>query len=1019
MTEEPMLLKNPPLTPDQDYAFLRSEGLKYIEELGSRSWTDYNEHDPGITILEALCYALTELGYRSSLPVKDLLIDEDGTIHGNAQTLYTAKAILTQGPLTINDYRKLLVDVVGVHNAWLFCEDNYREANTTKPAGEVGLYANCEQDALRYEKTPHPVFVSGLYKVLLDLDNDPQFGDLNNGDITVLNPGTAAYIPGEVSMTVHLRAWNEAAPDLLQCDAASLNINTGTLTPQDKEWKLAVEFDVTINGSVSTTSLEGRVVVDLQPASGRVSTAGMQSFFTLDFTRQVLNLYLLKIQKAALVVAAAERRLMENRNLCEDFVSITTIKDEEVAICCDIDVRSDADVEKVQAAVFFAIEEYLNPSLRFYLLKELVDKGRTTDEIFEGPRLQHGFIDTEELEAAGLRQEIHSSDIINLLMDIDGVLAVRGFRITKYDEDGNPVSGQTGKSWCMPVSPWHKPVFSETASKILFFKNNFPYLPGLAEVRDTLRWLRAINSRNKLSGHADDFPLPVGTPYLLDAYTSVQNLFPQTYGIGKVGLPANASDERRTQAKQLKAYLLFYDQLLADFFSQLKHARNLFSTDAIVHTYAAQFLDRIKDIDAVYRTEGGNKLLQQLLQTQDSKAEPANEWQALYETRERFLDRRNRFLDHLMARFAESFNDYVLLLYSLDFETQRETRIEPSALIDTKIAFLKDYPQMGYERGEAFNYFPQKWDAAMGSFVLDADALWDTANVSGLEKRAARLSGIQNYFRRFLYCAGKATVIPTEDLPQAFRYQFSNEAGDRLTSIQSFATEEALANELPQAIAFILSESHFGVREAAGHWNLFLVDDEGKDLAVSNDFEEMALARAAKDSFTRMFREACNNEGFHLVEHVLLRPRDNSFALAPVCLDPGCDFCGEQDPYSFRVSVVLPYWPAHFRSLPFRNYFENLIRREAPAHLMVKICWVDNAALFQFENAYRQWLLALGRYTAKFSALADFRIANDALLQLLYNLHSEYPAATLHDCDESEDTNPVMLGKTILGSFKM
>jgi hypothetical protein len=30
------------------------------------------------------------------------------------------------------------------------------------------------------------------------------------------------------------------------------------------------------------------------------------------------------------------------------------------------------------------------------------------------------------------------------------------------------------------------------------------------------------------------------------------------------------------------------------------------------------------------------------------------------ETGDMFLDRRNRFLDHLLARFAESFNDYAL-----------------------------------------------------------------------------------------------------------------------------------------------------------------------------------------------------------------------------------------------------------------------------------------------------------------------------------------------------------------------
>jgi hypothetical protein len=1019
MTEEPMLLKNPPLTPDQDYAFLRSEGLKYIEELGSRSWTDYNTHDPGITILEALCYAITELGYRSSLPIKDLLTEEDGKISGIAQTLFTAKNILTQSPLTINDYRKLLIDIIGVHNAWLFCEDQYTETGVKLPAGEVPIYADCGKDALSYELTPHPVLLSGLYRVLLDLDNDAQFGDLNNGDITVLSPGTATYKPGEVSMTVNFRAWNEAAPDLLSGDASSVVVNAVTVTPQDNDWKISIDFDITGNGSVSPITLDGRIVVDLQPANRRVSTADVQSFFTPDFARQVANLYVLKIQKALFIVQAVKRTLNQNRNLCEDFVSVTTVKDEEIAICCDIEVRPDADMEKVQAAVFFAIEEYLNPSVRFYLLKELVEKGRTTDEIFEGPVLQHGFLDTAELEATQLRQEIRTSDIINLLMDIDGVLAVRGFRMTKYDQDGNAVPEQTGKTWCMPITLWHKPVFSETKSKILFFKNGFPYLPGLAEVRDTLRWLRAIHMRNKLTGHADDLPLPDGRYYLLDAYTSVQYLFPQTYGIGKAGLPASATDTRKGQAKQLKAYLLFYDQLLADFFSQLKNARNLFSTDAIVQTYAAQFLSGIKDIDPVYRKAGGSNLLQLLLQTQDSTVEPANEWQALYETQEQFLDRRNRFLDHLMARFAESFNDYVLLMYSLDFETQQETRIEPAALIDAKIAFLKDYPQIGYERGRAFNYFPQRWDAATESYVLDTVALWDTDNVSGLEKKAARLAGIQKYFRRFLHCAGGAAIITTEDTPPKLKYQFSNENGNVLTAITAYDTEEALNNDLPQVISYLLSESHFGLRETSGHWNLYLIDDEGANLAVSNDFADKAAARAAREAFVRMLRNECNNEGLHLIEHILLRPRSSSFALAPVCLDPGCDFCGEQDPYSFRVSVVLPYWPAHFRSMPFRNYFENMIRREAPAHLMVKVCWVDNASLYRFETAYRQWLTALAGYAADPATVNDLQAANDALLEILYNLHSEYPAATLHDCDESENTNPVMLGKTILGSFKM
>src|SRR3546814_8893340 len=67
LTQELYIDKKRKLEPAMDYELLRSLGLKYIEELGSKSWTDYNAHDPGITIMEQLCYALTELGYRSDL----------------------------------------------------------------------------------------------------------------------------------------------------------------------------------------------------------------------------------------------------------------------------------------------------------------------------------------------------------------------------------------------------------------------------------------------------------------------------------------------------------------------------------------------------------------------------------------------------------------------------------------------------------------------------------------------------------------------------------------------------------------------------------------------------------------------------------------------------------------------------------------------------------------------------------------------------------------------------------------
>ncbi len=1022
MADAITIAKAPALRNDEDYLFLRSEGLKYIEELGSALWTDYNEHDPGITILEALCYAITELGYRADLPMKDLLTESNGQIAAS-QALFTAKNILTQAPLTINDYRKLLIDITGVHNAWLFTDDAYLFDNIITPTGEVPLYADCKEDALSYGATPHPVYVSGLYKVLLDLEDDPQAGNLNNGEIEVLSPAITGYNAGAVSFTVILPAWNDALvnKDLFMADKDSLTSIAPTIVADGTDWKLSLSFSFLVTGdaNVHTTNLEGKVIIDLKPSGKTVTGADMQAFFSSMFTTQVINLYIYKIQESKRIVQTAVKKLHENRNLCEDFISVDTIPDEEIAICCDIDVAPDTDMEEVQADVFYAIEQYLNPSVHFYLLKDLMSKGYTTDEIFEGPKLEHGFIDTEELENTELRQTIYASDIISLIMDIKGVQAVRGFRMTKYDAGGNIVKTQTGKAWCMPVTLWHKPLLSETRSKILFYKNNFPYLPQLAEVRDTLRWLHAVNGSNKLTGHADDLPLPIGDYAALDEYTSIDYLFPQTYGIGTAGLPSDATEERKGEAKQLKAYLLFYDQLLADFFSQLKGAKALFGTDAEIQTYYGQYINTIKDVDAIYKEDSSHhSLLEAVLNSHDSSAITANDWQRLYETNETFTDRRNRFLDHLMARFAESFNDYVLLMYSLDFDTQQETKIDPLHLINNKIDFIKTYPQTSYERAKAFNYFPLQMFAAPQNFTIDGSALWDTDNISGLEKKAARLAGISNVYRRFLYCFTQADIIATTDTPAKFRYVFTDENNNTITSFTAYEKVSDAVAAAASIIGTAKVSEHYSLEASGSGQHILLKDNDGNTQATSNDFADEATASAAIELLVATFNKACDSEGLHLVEHLLLRPRNGLFVLPPVCLNPGCDFCGEQDPFSFRMSVVLPYWPQHFKNMAFRDYFENMLRKEAPAHTLAKICWLNNDDMRRFEAAYKAWLVALANYTEDNTTITALRTANDALINILFYLHSEFPEATLHDCEDSKDTNPVMLGRTILGSFK-
>ncbi len=52
---------------------LRELGIGWAQQASGRLWTDYNLHDPGVTLIEALCYALTEDVYAARQDVPTLL----------------------------------------------------------------------------------------------------------------------------------------------------------------------------------------------------------------------------------------------------------------------------------------------------------------------------------------------------------------------------------------------------------------------------------------------------------------------------------------------------------------------------------------------------------------------------------------------------------------------------------------------------------------------------------------------------------------------------------------------------------------------------------------------------------------------------------------------------------------------------------------------------------------------------------------------------------------------------------
>ncbi|HLI93804.1 MAG TPA: hypothetical protein VKU83_09350, partial [Puia sp.] len=130
-----------------DFTTMRSNAINYLGPITGKYWTDYNVHDPGITTLEVLIYALMDLGYRVNLPIGNLLA---------GSTFFTPGQVFGCNPTSVIDYRKLLMDLDEVRNAWL-------EPDGSAINGLYVVYLETEKDesdfstAGQWEKYKHAV----------------------------------------------------------------------------------------------------------------------------------------------------------------------------------------------------------------------------------------------------------------------------------------------------------------------------------------------------------------------------------------------------------------------------------------------------------------------------------------------------------------------------------------------------------------------------------------------------------------------------------------------------------------------------------------------------------------------------------------------------------------------------------------------------------------------------------------------------------------------------------------------
>ncbi len=957
--------------PTLDFDRLRKEGVAYVQELAGDVWTDYNEHDPGVTILEQLCYAMTDLGYRTENELQNILwTDEE--VDERDTTLYTPGQILPCHPVTIMDYRKLIIDASGkdIKNAWV---------EPLRPLDEMG------DDE-----------VNGLYQVELELSDDIQ-----------------------------------------------------RLKGADKEKKIVK---------------------------------------VIENTRKVLN---------------------GHRNLCEDFHVIKALDTVELDIVAEIEIHDDANVDTVMAYMLFELENYFSRPINFYSLKHMMDEGVPINYIFEGPELSNGFIKNDELRDKP--DKIYESKLIKIILDIDGVESVRQFSLSP---DIN-----NAKEFKIPKI---KRSLDE-ANQVKFYKGNIRHSLNFDKTKQKFFGLRTQyktaefqkNYRKSLARFNDVVP-EKGANKQLETYYSIQNGFPRVYGIGPVGIPQIGSNRRKAQARQLKGYLLFFEQVLANYLSQLAHAKDLFSTvKTIDRTYFYQPLYSVPDVNPLFKNiqeltptlnpamlysiggeyqpfDKGTAIamtgvdIARLLKGEGyrdvnyDKVRETDKWKnyrdddrnsyfeglgKIMRTQDDYAERRHRFLDHLLARFSERVPRYTLSRFN-KYYTDREFSHQ---LLNNKMEFLRTNDQLSRLRGHAFDYSAESWN---------------TENVSGLARRVSILLDINDYTKTYkVRRKSLADVVYNENI-HLKKNSAVNEGGGYVSPLFSELSDD----EIDNSFGVVLDIGRTDIAEDECDHNLIaniVIDEDllegGFDkynykvgLNPNDPCEYLVVYRPdgqqnwrkiggyaseeeAKDIVRQLVphikRLNIESEGFHIIEHVLLRPDrktekrgfkflDSNYELCLMSIDvydPGdmqavihrvkciavapeyyhyemepekgyylvlCDngkplaksmhyFGSPESPeakaeldrlihffehfealeneqlaeldyfpayykdnnfYTFKASVILPAWPARFKDNAFKKMVEHVFRANAAAHIHLSFIWLNVFEMKDFEELYKKWL---------------------------------------------------------------
>ncbi len=806
-----------------DYSALRESGMELIRKWAGESWTDHNVHDPGITILEACSYAMTELGLRLQLDIADLL--RSGASHVAAH-LEPAHHVLPVGPVTPADLRSVLLDHPSISDAQILLPAD----------SEVPFYEGAAiNDPPTYTPGTPRIRPGGLYDVLVELSTRAL--NSNTYPMTVSSGGQ------NYDIDLALPFWDdpEAAPFV-----EGAVVNTVAMVPDGGEvWRALPEprsyfgrADVAYTGPsgpgniviwvllrITTVLAQPGVVIPgilIAARTGVESTAANAP--VIEFAARV--------RSAVTEVNQLQSYLAGWRNLGEQAVRIGVARVQEIAVRARIEVTGGIDVEQLVAGVFADLDQMLSPLVRF---ESLSDRGRTEpdpDRIYDGPLLRNGFLAADSRGAAH-PAVLYLSDVLRLIMrrrsatgsDVvtqenpvgRDIVAVTDLALTNFINN-RPITSDAENCLHLVEIERYRPRLSVAKSRIVIVRDDSEVSYDLARV---VSLLNASLSKAKDGARMEDtspvWPVPRGELLPVEEYTPLQEDLPAIYGVGHSELPNSAGPRRHAAARQLQGYLLLFEQVLADVTTQVGNINRFFSGDAGEDTtYFTRPLFDVPGVANLLRRfpPDGNWITF----VQDPDNPVARALHEAAESRTDVLDRRNRMLDHLLARQGED-----AVAFGQELHRWAQTQLAPVANLQQQL-----------------DRIAARRDAANARLIRMKAALLHDAP----ELNAFRLLANSNPL------SGEAALLRIELTATGFRWHLAPDGQERLRSVVTFTTSAAASIAAENALVFAGRQAlYVVVAIGGGQQRLRLMDGTSPVSQVlaesSQTFPSVAAANAA------------------------------------------------------------------------------------------------------------------------------------------------------------------------------